>query len=306
MKWRKVGRSKNFRDLRDGRRRGRLGPAMERRAGTSSRGIPIGGKVSLPILLLIVAFVLFGGDLLGGEEFGGNGSGSGLDAFPETQVENQPLPPGADPEAELVDFMNFLLTDIQSMWGEQFAAAGQPYDDATFTVFDDAVDTACGPASSATGPFYCPPDEGIYLDLGFFRQLRDRFGAPGDFAQAYVVAHEFGHHVQNQLGISGEVRQRQQQEPDRANDYSVLLELQADCFAGVWAHTIAEEGALEGGDLDEALAAAAAVGDDRIQQSTTGRINPETWTHGSAEQRARWFSTGFESGQAAECDTFGE
>ena len=310
MKWRRVRRNPNLRDVR-GRRSGlpRIGSRRAGFPGAGSRrgsgmGIPIGGKLSLPLLLLVAAFFFFGGgDLFGG---GGGGVGSGLEAFPQSAADDQGLPPGADPDADLVEFMNFLLTDIQATWEEQFAAAGTTYDDATFTIFDDAVDTACGAASSATGPFYCPPDSGIYLDLGFFRELRDRFGAPGDFAQAYVVAHEFGHHVQNELGISEDVRGRQQQDPDRANEYSVLLELQADCLAGVWAHTVSEQGDLESGDLSEALAAAAAVGDDRIQQSTSGTVNPETWTHGSSEQRTAWFRTGFDSGQAAQCDTFSQ
>jgi predicted metalloprotease len=160
------------------------------------------------------------------------------------------------------------------------------------------------------GPFYCPADQKVYLDLSFFEELKSRFGAPGDFAQAYVLAHEIGHHVQNQLGVSGQVREAQAQDPSRANEMSVLLELQADCFAGVWAHST-QEGrqeaggpVLEPGDLEEGLAAASAVGDDRIQSQATGRVNQETWTHGSSEQRARWFRVGFETGDADRCDTF--
>ena len=155
------------------------------------------------------------------------------------------------------------------------------------------------------GPFYCPADQKVYIDLGFYKELRDRFGAPGDFAQAYVIAHELGHHVQNLLGISGKVEQAQQRDPGEANALSVQLELQADCLAGVWAHsTRAAQASSRPGDVDEALNAAAAVGDDRIQKQTTGRVNPETWTHGSAAQRSHWFKTGFDSGTIESCDTF--
>lgn len=313
MKWKKVGSNPNFRDLR-GRRGGggpRIGLPRSRRGGGGfpsggrGMGIPMGGKLSLPIILLVGAFILFGGGNLFGGGAGG-GLDSGFDQFPQAAPAGQALPAGSDSDEELVDFMEFLLTDIQANWAEQFASADQTYNDATFTVFEDAVQTGCGGASAATGPFYCPPDKGIYLDLGFFRELQSRFGAPGDFAQAYVVAHEFGHHVQNEMGISDEVRRLQQEEPDQANDYSILLELQADCLAGVWANTIAEQGDLEEGDVEEALGAAAAVGDDRIQQSTTGQVNPESWTHGSSEQRSQWFRVGFDSGDASQCDTFAQ
>ena len=166
------------------------------------------------------------------------------------------------------------------------------------------VDTGCGTGSAATGPFYCPADQKIYLDLGFFRQLAQRFRAPGDFAQAYVVAHEYGHHIQTITGISGQVEQASQENPEQRNALSVRVELQADCLAGVWAHSTFERGLLEQGDLEEGLTAAASVGDDRIQAETTGRISPETFTHGTAEQRAGWFKRGFDQGDASACDTF--
>jgi predicted metalloprotease len=166
------------------------------------------------------------------------------------------------------------------------------------------VRSGCGFAEAAMGPFYCPADGKVYIDLAFYEELRGRFGANGDFAQAYVIAHEIGHHVQNLLGISDELRQAQEQNPGSANDLSVRLELQADCFAGIWAHTTQKRDLLEAGDVEEALGAAAAVGDDRIQQQSSGSVHPESWTHGSSEQRMRWFRTGLESGDLKSCDTF--
>jgi uncharacterized protein len=171
-------------------------------------------------------------------------------------------------------------------------------------LFTGGTRTGCGAATTAVGPFYCPLDRRVYLDLGFFRELRDRFGAPGDFAQSYVIAHELGHHVQRITGIEAAVREQSRQDPAQANALAVRLELQADCLAGVWAHSTYERGILEPGDIEEGLQAAAAVGDDRIQRSAGGRIDPESWTHGSSEQRMRWFRRGFDSGDPASCDTF--
>jgi predicted metalloprotease len=171
-------------------------------------------------------------------------------------------------------------------------------------LFTDATSSGCGHAESAMGPFYCPLDRKVYLDLGFFRELHDRFGAPGDFAQAYVVAHELGHHVQNLLGIAEQVQRLQRDNPGAANQLSVLMELQADCMAGVWAHSTQQRQILDLGDLEEGLAAAAAVGDDRIQRQATGRVAPESWTHGSSEQRMTWFRRGLETGRVDQCDTF--
>jgi predicted metalloprotease len=169
------------------------------------------------------------------------------------------------------------------------------------------VATGCGVASSATGPFYCPADRRVYLDLAFFRELRERFGAPGDFAQAYVIAHEFGHHVQNVLGINEQVRRAQQSDPQRANQYSVALELQADCFAGAWARDASDRDLFDTPDeVEEALDAASAVGDDTIQQTTTGRVDPESWTHGSSAQRVQWFRRGYSTGDPQQCTTFSE
>jgi predicted metalloprotease len=166
------------------------------------------------------------------------------------------------------------------------------------------VRSGCGIGETAMGPFYCPVDQKVYIDLGFYRALRDRFGAPGDFAQAYVIAHEIGHHVQHQLGITDQVRATQQSRPGQANALSVRLELQADCLAGIWGHSTQERNLLEQGDVEEGLGAAAAIGDDRIQRQTAGRTNPETWTHGSSRQRVAWFQRGLKSGRIQDCDTF--
>jgi hypothetical protein len=209
-----------------------------------------------------------------------------------------------DPDAELVDFMGFVVDDVQTTWDELFASAGQTYDPTKLVIFENATRTGCGVGNEATGPFYCPADNKVYLDLDFFRALRDRFGAPGDFAQAYVIAHEFGHHVQTLLGIDQEVRREQQSDPNNANELSIKMELQADCFAGVWGHSAYDDRLLESGDLEEGLDAAAAVGDDRIQRSTTGHVDRHSWTHGSSAQRMEWFRRGFDSGAPEDCDTF--
>jgi len=217
----------------------------------------------------------------------------------------QGAPVSASPEEEnLVQFVSFVLDDAQDTWTKIFADAGRPYQRARLALFRDAVRSGCGYAEAAMGPFYCPPDNEVYIDLAFYEELRSRFGADGDFAQAYVITHEIGHHVQNQLGISDQVRQAQQENPGSANELSVRLELQADCFAGIWAHSTQQKNILDPGDVEEALTGAAAVGDDRIQQQTSGEVRPESWTHGSSEQRMRWFRTGLETGDLKSCDTF--
>jgi len=208
-------------------------------------------------------------------------------------------------EEPMVQFVSFVLDDAQNTWSSAFESAGGDFRPAKMVLFRDGTMSGCGAAQSAMGPFYCPLDEKLYLDLGFFEELDKRFGAPGDFAQAYVIAHELGHHVQHLLGIDQRVRDAQQRNPDSANQLSVRLELQADCYAGVWAHSAAERGKLETGDIQEGLGAASAVGDDRIQRQTTGSVNVDSFTHGSAKQRAQWFSRGYESGNSSSCDTFG-
>jgi predicted metalloprotease len=211
-------------------------------------------------------------------------------------------------EERMVDFVDAVMADAQEMWQTKLGGRYQP---TRARIFRDSIQSACGFAQSATGPFYCPADQMVYLDLGFFAELHDRFRAPGDFAQAYVLAHELGHHVQRLLGIETEVRRLQQARPDQANQLSVRLELQADCFAGVWGHQAAQPGRaarqqveLEPGDLEEGLNAAASIGDDRIQRMSGGRVAPDRFTHGSSEQRVAWFRRGFERGDMQACETF--
>jgi hypothetical protein len=203
-------------------------------------------------------------------------------------------------EAERADFMSFVLDDAQATWQQLLPG----YRDAKLVLFRDTVQSGCGGAQAAMGPFYCPADERVYIDLGFFDELARRFGAPGDFAQAYVLAHEIGHHVQGVSGTERKVRELQRANPEHENALSVRLELQADCYAGVWAHAAARRNLLETGDREEGLGAASAVGDDRIQEMSGSQVRPESFTHGSAEQRMEWFERGFQSGDPETCDTF--
>ena len=216
-----------------------------------------------------------------------------------------PAAGGADPDAELADFVGFVVEDVQTFWQADFAEAGRTYQVTRLVLFEGQTQTACGLGTEQTGPFYCPGDRKVYIDLDFFRELANRFGAPGDFAQAYVIAHEFGHHVQTLLGTERRVREAQERSPVEANELSVRMELQADCLAGVWASSAQDDQLLEVGDLEEGLAAAASIGDDRIQRSAGETVDPETWTHGSSAQRQRWFTEGFEGGEVRDCDTFG-
>jgi uncharacterized protein len=217
---------------------------------------------------------------------------------------SQPDPARDAQEKPLVDFVTFVLNDTQNTWSQMLPAQGVPYRHAKLILYRDYYPSACGAAQSATGPFYCPEDEKVYIDLGFYDELKQRFGAPGEFAEAYVLAHEIGHHVQKLLGIEGKVRQAQEQNPQAANQLSVGLELQADCFAGVWGHSTQQRNLLDPGDVDSGLKAAAAVGDDRLQRMSRGTVNPETFTHGSSAQRTEWFQRGFQDGTIAACNTF--
>jgi predicted metalloprotease len=220
-------------------------------------------------------------------------------------VEAPPGTVGALPaNDDLAHFVAFAFDDAQAYWQKEITSEGRPYRKTVLVLFSEATPTGCGVADSAVGPFYCPADEKVYIDLGFYQELRARFGASGDFAQAYVLAHEVGHHIQNVLGIEQRVRSAQRSDPESRNALSVRTELQADCFAGVWARSTQRRDLLEEGDIEEAMTAAAAVGDDRIQKAATGRINPEKWTHGSAKERAAWFRRGFSGGTIAGCDTF--
>ena len=256
-----------------------------RRAG----GLGIGG-----FLLLLILSVVFKQDFF---SLVGGGGGAVAPASEEAPVRDAK-------EEPTVLFLSAVLDSTQAFWERTLPTMGTAYERARLVLFRDATRTACGFGESAAGPFYCPGDGKVYIDLSFLEELKTRFGAPGDFAQAYVLAHEVGHHVQNLLGTSDQVHEAQQRNQGAANALSVRLELQADCFAGVWGHLAAQQGLLESGDVEEGLGAAAAVGDDRLQRQATGRVSPESWTHGSSEQRMQWFTRGFESGRPAACDTF--
>jgi hypothetical protein len=217
--------------------------------------------------------------------------------------------PAAETPEEAVrrEFVTFVLNDVQDTWTAVMPKeANTQYPRATLVLFRGAIQSACGFAEAASGPFYCPGDKKVYIDLSFYDDLQSRFGAAGDFAQAYVIAHEIGHHIQNVLGIDNQMRRAQQQRPDLANPLSVRLELQADCLAGVWGHSTAQRNLLERGDIEEGLNAAAAIGDDTIQRMSGRGVRPDKFTHGSSAQRVEWFRRGLESGRMAACDTFGQ
>jgi predicted metalloprotease len=277
MRWTPGHRSANVEDRRGG------GGRFIRGAG----GMGIG-----TLLILLVLSLVFKRDFFSLVGAGGVG--------PATETASGPPAETTPEEEKLASFVSFVLDDAQKVWQQQLPS----YRPAKLVLFRDAVQSACGFAEAATGPFYCPGDEKVYIDLGFYEELQRRFGAPGDFAQAYVLAHEIGHHVQNVLGTEAQVRQARQSRADLANELSVRLELQADCYAGVWAHSTAQRDILEQGDVEEGLGAAAAVGDDRLQQMGGGRVVPESFTHGSSQQRQQWFRRGLETGRPEACDTF--
>ena len=267
------------------------------------RGMPIGrgaagGGIGIVVIALVAMF--FGVDP-GAILDSGLVGGSGRQA-PQQQVEAR----APSREDKMADFVAAVLGSTEETWSDIFARGGRTYRKPVLVLFTDAVQSACGHAQAAMGPFYCPPDQKLYIDLAFYRDLQDRFRAPGDFAQAYVIAHEVGHHVQNLLGIAGKVQAARQRANDRqSNELSVRMELQADCLAGVWAaHANRSKRILEPGDVEEGLNAAAAIGDDRLQQASSGRVAPESFTHGSARQREQWFRRGLESGDLKACDTF--
>jgi hypothetical protein len=254
-------------------------------------GLPVvGGGLGMAVLALVVY-------LLGGDP-------SAVTNMAPSGPQGAPAAPGApDPQA---DFVSVVLADTEDTWSEVFREHGRTYEDPQLVLFTGAIESACGFAQRATGPFYCPRDHRVYIDLAFYRELRDRFHAPGDFAQAYVIAHEVGHHVQNLLGVSDQVGSAQERSGRRgANALSVRLELQADCYAGVWAHHADRaRHVVEPGDIDEALNAASAIGDDRLERATQGYVVPESFTHGSSAQRSGWFRRGYESGRMETCNTF--
>lgn len=284
MRWEDLGRSSNIED-----RRGSGGSGGGFRMGGGGR-LGIGG-----VVIVLLASAIFGFDpriLLDG-------------GMPVSVEQSRPADRAA--EEPLRDFVAAVLGDTEKTWGELFRRNGQTYREPKLVLFSGAVDSACGFAQAAMGPFYCPADQRVYLDLSFFAELRQRFKAPGDFAQAYVIAHEVGHHVQTLLGTAERVRTAQQRgSQTQANAQQVRMELQADCYSGLWAHHAERtRRVLEEGDIEEALNAATAIGDDRLQRQAQGRVVPDSFTHGTSAQRVRWFRRGFESGDLKACDTFG-
>ena len=232
-----------------------------------------------------------------------DGSGSGPQPSGPTATSTAPVNETPE-ERQRVEFISDVLDENQNTWTQVFQQEGIQYQRAKLVLFRDLTRSECGLGQAASGPFYCPADGKVYLDLSFFDELDRRFGAPGDFAQAYVVAHEIGHHVQNLLGTSTRVQEAMRSDERNANEYSVRLELQADCYAGVWAHNAAQKGILETGDVEEGMGAASAVGDDRMQQMSGRGVNPDSFTHGSSEQRVEWFQRGLQSGRMRDCETF--
>ncbi|AVP86295.1 KPN_02809 family neutral zinc metallopeptidase [Aeromonas hydrophila] len=265
----------------------------DRRQQGGGGGIPIGGKGRLILLVVVMVAGYYGVDL------------SPLLSEPTTQSQPQRQEMSQPAKDPLARFTSVMLASTKDAWGEIFQQSGSRYQAPKLVLYRGATRTGCGQGQSVMGPFYCPADRTVYIDLSFYQEMRDKLGADGDFAQGYVVAHEVGHHVQNLLGIERKMRE-QQQGLSRAeqNKLSVKLELQADCFAGVWGHYMQREQVLEHGDLEEALNAAQAIGDDRLQQQSQGRVIPDSFTHGSSAQRYDWFKRGFDSGKPASCNTF--
>jgi predicted metalloprotease len=279
---------------------GRRSDNVEDRRGMSAPAVA--GGVGIVGILLAIAVALLGGDpFVVLQQFSGGSSPFG----PQPAQVGRPGPrvPADD---KLADFVSVVLADTEDTWTREFRENGGTYRAPKLVIFDGVVASACGRAAGAMGPFYCPNDEKVYIDLAFYRQLRQQMGAPGDFAQAYVIAHEIGHHVQHLMGIDTKVQRLQRQvSQTQANQLSVRLELQADCLAGVWAHrTATQRRTLEEGDIEEALNAAGRIGDDTLQRQSTGRVRPDSFTHGSSAQRQRWFARGLQSGDMNQCDTF--
>jgi len=285
MKWKTGRRSRNVQDRR----------GMSYRGGGSPMVVGGGG---LGMVLVAIVIALLGGDPT-----------VVLDAAaPVSRTPSGGTYQATNPEEDqLAEFVSVVLADTEDTWNSIFPKEfGGNYQEPNLVLFSGVVQSACGTAQSAVGPFYCPADRQVYIDLDFYRSLRDRLGAPGDFAQAYVIAHEVGHHIQNLLGVSEQVRAAQRRmSQTQANQLSVAQELQADCFAGVWANSAGRRGLLESGDIEEAMNAASQIGDDTLQQNQRGYVNPDSFTHGSSAQRVQWFRTGLESGDVDNCNTFG-
>ena len=276
--------------------------------GGGGRGLRLpGGRLGLGgFAVLVVLSLVFKTDLITPMLGGSGGGGSSAPAVEAPAVGSDGRVTESTSEKSARHLMAFVLDDAQQVWTKIFEAQGKQYTHAKLVLFRGAVQSGCGDASSAMGPFYCPADTRVYIDLGFYDELARRFGAPGDFAEAYVLTHEIGHHVQNLLGTERQVRRAQQGSASQKNALSVAMELQADCYAGVWANSTEQRRLLDVGDVDEALKAASAVGDDRLQQQATGQVHPESFTHGSSAQRAMWFKRGMESGDMRACDTFSQ
>jgi predicted metalloprotease len=294
MRWTPGGESQDIEDRRDETGGGGGGGFQ-----LGGPHIGIGGIIILLILSVVFKQNFFA--LFGGGNAGPSSSPSAVGTL------RQPNSARDAAEKPTVQFVSFVLDDTQKTWTEILPEqANRPYRHAKLVLFRDYTQSGCGGAQSATGPFYCPEDEKVYIDLEFFDELKRRFGAPGEFAQAYVLAHELGHHVQKILGIEQKISQLQRSDPRQQNPLSVRLELQADCFAGIWAHSTQQRGLLDPADIPSALGAAAAVGDDRLQKMSTGHVSPESFTHGSSDQRMTWFRKGFDSGSVAACNTFSQ
>ena len=280
MRWQDRGESSNVED-----RRGRSSGGL--------RGLPVRGKGGALLLLVVIVAGFYGIDLTPLLTGGNIGAPVSAPATPSEQ------------DQELARFTAVALKTTEDTWENVFRRSGKTYPAPTLVLYSGVTETACGYGQSAMGPFYCPADQNVYIDLSFYRDMESRLGGGGDFALGYVLAHEVGHHVQHLLGIAREVRQRQNgASRAEANRLSVMLELQADCFAGVWGHNLEREGILESGDLEEALRTAAAIGDDRLQKQSTGRVVPDSFTHGTSRQRYTWFKRGFDSGDPNQCNTF--
>ncbi len=311
MRWRTGRRSSNVEDRRGASPSGGFGRGTGSFGGFGrgmrfpgglggggmSRGVRRGGIGGIGLLILLGIFLIFGGDF-----------GSSVQDVPATGPSSSQIQPtqqsaGGD---QLADFVSVVLAETEDTWHALFRQMNRAYREPTLVLFSGKVRSACGYATAASGPFYCPGDEKVYIDLSFYREMRDRLGAPGDFAQAYVIAHEIGHHVQNQLGILPKVDEmRRQVGKVQANQLSVMLELQADCLAGVWAHHAHRtRNILEAGDIEEGLGAASAIGDDRLQRQAGGYVTPDSFTHGSSAQRVHWFKQGLETGNLNACNTF--
>ena len=283
---------------------------IDARGGGGRGGLSMGRGVTIPgglgitgVILFLVIQVLSGG---GGGSAGGFGVDNPFGPAPAapTAGGGDAIPAAQDPERDLKEFSVYVFSDTLDLWAKIFKEQGNGFQRSKVVLYRQAVSTGCGNASSAVGPFYCPADQRVYLDLSFYSDMETQLGAPGDFAWAYVIAHEVGHHVQQQLGTSTEVSRLQRENPDDANELSVRLELQADCYAGVWAHSVFAAGDLEKGDVREAIRASGAVGDDRLQSRGGGQVNPDSFTHGSSEQRTDWFNRGRQAGEPGDCDSF--